>query len=70
MYSINVVDGKIYMKCKLCEKYKPQGPWGIGNGCNTIQYDVTTHSKSCIHKKNVQKICMTLKVLKIPLKNT
>jgi hypothetical protein len=51
VYSINVEDGKTRMKCKLCEKYKAQGPWGIGNGCNTIQYDVvTTHSKSSIHQ--------------------
>ena len=38
VYSINVVGGKTCMKCIFCENYKAQGPWGIKNGCNTIQY--------------------------------
>ncbi len=42
------------MKCKLCEKYKAQGPWGIGIGCKTIQYEAT-HSKSSIHQTSVEK---------------
>ena len=56
VYSINVEYGKIRMKCKICEKYKAQGPWGIGDGCNTIQYDaITTHAKSIIHQTSTQK---------------
>jgi len=50
VYSINVEYHKNHMKCKICEKYKAQGPWGIGDGFNTIQYDVVrTHANSIIH---------------------
>jgi hypothetical protein len=48
---INVADGRTHMMCKLCEKYKAQGPWGIGTRCNIIQYDVVaTYSKYIIHQ--------------------
>ena len=71
VYSINVEDGKTHMKCRLCEKYKAQGPWGVGNGCNTIQYDdVITHSKSSNHQTSIQKKnCMKLKGWKSPFQN-
>lgn len=56
VYSINVEYHKTHMKCKICEKYKAQGPWGIGDGFNTIQYDVVrTHAKSIIHQTSTQR---------------
>ena len=68
VYSINVEDGKTRMKCRLCEKYKAQGPWGVGNGCNTIQYDVViTHSKSSNHQTSVQKKLFEIERLAKPI---
>ena len=29
-------DDKIAMKCNYCEKYRMNGPWGLGNGCTTL----------------------------------
>jgi len=56
VYSINVVDEKACVKWNICEKYRAQGPRGIGNGCTTIQYDsMTTYSQSCINQTSVQK---------------
>jgi len=44
-------DDEIYMKCSYCEKYRMSGPWGLGNGCTTLQHDaLVTHEKSLIHK--------------------
>jgi hypothetical protein len=56
VYSINVANERTRMKCKICEKYKAQGPWGIGTRCNTIQCDaMVTHSKYFIHQTSIQK---------------
>ena len=56
------------MKCKICDKYKAQVPWGIGDGCNTIQYDaVTTLEKSNIHQTSTQKNLYETKRLKKPI---
>ena len=39
------------MKCNYCEKYRMSGPWGLGNGCMTLQHDaLVTHEKSVVHK--------------------
>jgi hypothetical protein len=44
-------DDKITMKCSYCEKYRMNGPWGLGNGCTTLQHDaLVTHEKSLVHK--------------------
>ena len=44
-------DDKITMKCNYCEKYRMNGPWGLGNGCTTLQDDsLITHEKSRVHK--------------------
>lgn len=44
-------DDEITMKCNYCEKYRMNGPWGLGNGCTTLQHDaLVTHEKSEVHK--------------------
>ena len=44
-------EDKIAMKCNYCEKYRMSGPWGLGNGCTTLQHDaLVTHEKSLVHK--------------------
>jgi hypothetical protein len=41
----------ITMKCSYCEKYRMSGPWGLGNGCTTLQHNaLVTHEKSLVHK--------------------
>jgi hypothetical protein len=41
----------ITMKCSYCQKYRMSGPWGLGNGCTTLQHDaLVTHEKSLVHK--------------------
>lgn len=44
-------DDKISMKCSYFEKYKMNGPWGLGNGCKILQHDaLLTHEKALVHK--------------------
>ena len=44
-------DSKEYMKCEYCEKYKMHGPWGIGDGCVTMQRDaIVDHALTNVHK--------------------
>ncbi|MCO5597856.1 hypothetical protein L7F22_051941 [Adiantum nelumboides] len=46
-----IKDGKELMKCMYCEKYKMNGPWGIGDGCVTMQHDaILDHVLSNNHK--------------------
>eukprot|EP01018_Ginkgo_biloba_P027926 Gb_38491 [translate_table: standard] len=47
----NYCDGNPLMKCEWCELCNAPGPWGNGDGCNTIQHDaVVTHANSHVHK--------------------
>jgi hypothetical protein len=39
VYIISVAKENTSMKCKFYNKHNVEGPWGIGTGCNTIQYD-------------------------------
>ena len=39
------------MKCAWCERYKISGPWGLRDGCMTLQHDsIKSHSISSGHK--------------------